>query len=208
MSAGQPELPQSLPHRLRQIRGAKTARAAPGKERLTAMASQRPPELAPSREQNLNSGVPLRWRHLSGLRIASRIHERNTGCNSPACNSHAKDRLAISPPNPSISPVHTGGSPKTGEFASGAPNFGRLRLTPQESNNIIDAVLAALSLPPILIACNFGQCWFWVASAVRTLSGCEFVGDRWADAGHEDGQSPGSMLQTIPKDPEGAPHST
>ena len=51
-----------------------------------------------------------------------------------------------------------------------------------------------------------GQWWFWVASAVRTLSGAYF--DRRVDAGHEDGQSPNSTIQTIPKDPEGAPHRT
>jgi hypothetical protein len=64
---------------------------------------------------------------------------------------------------------------------------GDLRLTPPESNNIIDAVLAALWLRRFSLPETVGQWWFWVASAVRTLYGCKNVGGQWADARHEDG---------------------
>lgn len=51
-----------------------------------------------------------------------------------------------------------------------------------------------------VIRCKLGEAIGIGRAASAALGG--------VDAGHEDGQSPDSMIETIPKDTEGAPHST
>jgi hypothetical protein len=98
----------------------------------------------------------------------------------------------ITPPNlsaktPPILRLHLSCSPKNGELAWCAPNFGRRGFDPTRAGQYNRCCSGSPLAPANSHCLQLGQCWFWVASAVRTLSGCEFL-NRRADAGHEDGR--------------------
>ena len=114
--------------------------------------------------------------------IGSPDHERNAGYTFGIAIRMPKQVTQFARKNPPILLLRLSRSPKNGELAGPAPNFGRRAFDPTGAGQYNRCCSGSPLAPANSHCLQLGQCWFWVASAVRTHSGCESL-NRRADAG-------------------------